>query len=157
LYTNVSNKDLISFVRQILDLGISFATTILAFLVAGFTIFASLTDKKLFVRFAALTHPKSKLSWLKHLFVVFMHTFAHYISFVSVAILLKLTTQSNGVISWLIIHYINEPCTIKNYLLAFAYGILSAWLFYLTLLLARFVFNIYSACMLTIAVDGEES
>lgn len=155
LYANVSNKDLISFVRDILDLGISFATSILGFLIAGFTIFATLTDRKLFVKLAAITNPDSNLSWLKHLFVVFIHTFTQYIALLSVSIFLKLTTQPNGIFSWVITHYFANACALKNYSLAMTFGVLSGWIFYLTLLLARFVFNTYHACMLTIAVEGE--
>lgn len=156
LLSNISHQVLLGYIREILDLGISFSTSILGFLIAGFTIFATLTDRKLFVKLARLINPDTKLPWLKHLFIVFMHTFTHFVSFLSLSIFLKLTTQTNGIFSWLLYHYATRPFEIKSFLLAFTFGILSAWLFYLTLLLARFVFNIYHACMLTIAVSGEE-
>jgi phosphoglycerol transferase MdoB-like AlkP superfamily enzyme len=141
--------------RQVIDLGITLTSTILGFLIAGFTIFASLTNPKLFVAMANIQDEESTLSWLKKTFVIFMHVFIHYTSFLVVVVLIKILTFPQGVVSSLLSNMPNGLFISKGWIAAFGFSILSGWLFYLLLLLGRFIFNTYHACMLSISVTNE--
>ncbi len=154
--TEVTNSEIIFSIRSVLDLGFTFTSTIFGFLIAGFTIFASLTQKKLFVGIAKIKMPDSDLNWLKGTFAVFMHAFAHFSAFLSLTIFIHLISQKNGIADWIFSNVITVNCNVQRYLLVAIFATLSAWLFYLTLLLSRFIFNIYHVCMLSTIVAGEE-
>lgn len=89
ILTIENSINLASQARQVIDLGITLTSTILGFLIAGFTIFASLTNPKLFIAMANIQDKESTLDWLKKTFVTFMHVFIHYTSFLVVAVLRK--------------------------------------------------------------------
>jgi hypothetical protein len=62
---------LITGVRAIADLGFTFTTSILGFLIAGFAIFASITKPNVFILLARLDHPKGGISRLQFIFFQF--------------------------------------------------------------------------------------
>jgi hypothetical protein len=150
------STNLASQARQVIDLGITFTSTILGFLIAGFTIFASLTNPKLFVAMAKMQDKESKLSWLKRTFVTFMHVFIHYTSFLVVTVLIKILTFPRGVVPYALSKLPDDLIIYKGWIAAVGLSILAGWLFYLSLLLGRFIFNTYHACMLSISVINED-
>ena len=142
--------------RQVIELGITVSSTILGFLIAGFTVFATLTNPTLLVKMARSKIVKENISWLKKTFAIFMHTFAHYSAFLVVAVLVKLLTFPGGVVSYALSRCATNPALWKSWFAAIGLAALSAWLLYLVLLLGRFIFNTYHACMLSIAVANED-
>lgn len=163
--TEPSTHALVENFRKIIETGLTFTTTILGFLIAGFTVFATITNPKLFARLARMTDEESGLSWLKKTFVLFIHTFAHYAFFVLAALLV---TTVGSAFFYIFTKHIGGlleaiPClapiastNIKNLLLAFSISLFSGWLVYLALLLQGFIFNIYHTCMFSISVTGED-
>lgn len=146
---------LISQARQVVELGITVSSTILGFLIAGFTVFATLANPILLVKMARSKTERESISWLKMTFAIFMHTFAHYSAFLVVAVLAKLLTFSGGVVPYVLSKCTTDPLLWKSWISAFGLAVLSGWLLYLLLLLGRFIFNTYHACMLSIAVANE--
>lgn len=149
-------NSLIFIARQVIDVGITFTTTILGFLIAGFTVFATLTNPHLLVKMARLQEESSKLSWLKRTYAIFMHVFAHYASYIFAAVLIKLLTIPGGAASYIVANWLCNSLNAKAWIAAIGLSIMSGWLVYLTLLLGRFIFNIYHVCILTIAAANEE-
>lgn len=150
-----TNAKILNLIGQILKLGFSFSSTTLGFLIAGFTVFATLTDQKLFVKIAKIQSPVAEINWLKYMFAIFMHTFFHFSSFLSVTIAITIFSSFNNMF---IVIYNNKYFSITNfeeYFNSLVLAILSAWLIYLTILLSKFIFNIYHACMLAITAEGE--
>lgn len=149
-------QNLIAQIRLVMDLGITISSTILGFLIAGFTVFATLTNPDLLVTMARSKPQNQNISWLKMTYAVFMHTFAHYSAFLVAVVLLKLLTFPKGIIPYVLSKCVANPVLWKSWLAALGLAVLSGWLFYLVLLLGRFIFNTYHACMLSIAVANEK-
>lgn len=156
LTTSIETCVIVSHSRQIVDLGISFVTTILGFLIAGFTVFATITNPRLFVKMAELNSNNRGISWLKTTFAIFMHTFAHYTWFLIAALMTKIFSLPNGMIGTAIFMAGGEIPEIKRTLAALGLSIFAGWIIYLALLLQGFIFNIYHTCMLSISVSGEK-
>lgn len=156
LSTSIETSVVVSHSRQVVDLGISFVTTILGFLIAGFTVFATITNPRLFVKMAELNSNSSGISWLKATFGIFMHTFAHYTWFLIAAILAKIFTLQGGMLGVAIVMSAGDAQEIKRLLAAIGLSLFSGWIIYLALLLQGFIFNIYHTCMLSISVSGEK-
>ena len=71
----ITPTDIIAWVREWSSTGISFATSTLGFLIAGFSIFASVTNKKLFIALAHLDYRDTGVSRLKFIFFNFIVVF----------------------------------------------------------------------------------
>lgn len=152
----VETSLIVGHTRQLIELGISFATTILGFLIAGFTVFATITNPKLFVKMAELKTNNHGMSWLKKTFAIFIHTFAHYTWFFIAALLAKIFALPGGMLGVATMLWSTDTLDMKRMLAVIGLSIVSGWLLYLALLLQGFIFNIYHTCMLSISVSGEK-
>ena len=148
-------------VRNWAELGFNFSIGILGFLIAGFTIFATVTKPSLFIALAKTKHSESGLSYLKYTFYVFMNVFIVYLMFACLCLLIKLFANSNGLIS-LILNYIfqgfQDPRLIilsKRILVSTGLIVVGSWAFHLIILLQSFIFNIYITIMLSIQWEIE--
>lgn len=155
-FSHVSTDTLVGLARKVLELGISVITSLLGFLIAGFTIFATFTNPKLFVKLSTIQINGTPLTGLKTVFSVFMHSFAHYTSFLVSSIFVQIIAQPKGPLSLLIYMLSANPNQIKRCLAGIGFALISSWLLYLVLLVSRFIFNIYSACMFSIIAAREE-
>lgn len=155
LTTSIETSVVVSHSRQLVDLGISFVTTILGFLIAGFTVFATITNPRLFVKMAEIKS-NSGMSWLKATFAIFMHTFAHYTWFLIAALMVKVFALPGGMFGTAILMAAGDSPDIKRTLATLGLSMFSGWILYLALLLQGFIFNIYHTCMLSISVSGEK-
>mgnify|MGYP000167290983 CR=1 FL=1 len=68
-------------VRSWAEIGFNFAITTLGFLIAGFTIFATLSKPDMMLVMMEHIHKETKLPTLKYNFFVFMRVFIFYILF----------------------------------------------------------------------------
>lgn len=158
LNTSESEKILLNRARDWAMLGITFATTLLGFLIAGFTVFSSFTSREIFIKSAFVDDPNTKgLSYLKSFFFVFMKVFIYYVafvffSFVSYFLLgensvLKEVCDINGFDSYRIVLNCSKICIFIS----------AVWVIYLVLLLKSFIFNIYHVVMMTLRYEYEKS
>jgi hypothetical protein len=67
--------------RKWSEMGFSFSITILGFLIAGFTVFATLSKPKMMLAMMDHTNKETGLPTLKYNFFAFMKVFIAYISF----------------------------------------------------------------------------
>lgn len=68
------------------EIGFDFATTILGFLVAGFTIFATITKPSMLLAMMEHRHEQNDLPYLKYNFAVFMKVFIFYLVIASLCL-----------------------------------------------------------------------
>lgn len=141
-------------IGQLADIGFALTTAILGFLIAGFSIFSSITRPEIFAALAKLDHKETGLSRLQFIFFNFLLVFVHYLAFLASSIVLKLgapfaphlvrATADLGAISdtalWWCVVYLSAA--------------LLAWLIFLIMLLKSFIWNIYQAVLLVI-VTGD--
>lgn len=93
------------------DIGFNYSVQILGFLLAGFTIFATTTDIKVFIGLSKVKSRDRDISQLKFIFFSFIRVFI-----VHLTVLLSSTVIS-------MLKHINKPCSRFLYLTRFKYTI----------------------------------
>lgn len=153
--TPESAKELAERTREIAADGFAFATTILGFLVAGFTVFATVTKPDLFVFMAKTRHKQSGLPWVKYNFFKFMEVFYVYIVFAGMCLGVRLLAKPSGVLT-LLINSTSDPAPTKLYLAKIGFVLLGGVFFYTLLLLKSFIYNVYHVVMTSIRWEMEK-
>lgn len=133
-------------VRKWSEMGFSFAITILGFLIAGFTIFSTLSKPKMMLAMMDHINKETGLPTLKYNFFAFMKVFIAYIAFLLFYAFILLFGQSGGLLSNIVQYVPNSDC-VKSVVVNIAYAITGSSFVYLLLLLKSFVFNIYAIVM----------
>ncbi|MBE9176793.1 hypothetical protein IQ225_18380 [Synechocystis salina LEGE 06155] len=144
--------------RKWSELGFNFSAGILGFLIAGFTIFASVNDKSLFITMAKTKHEKSGLSYLKYNFFTLMYVFIVYLGFAILCLLIQLLGQTSGFIS-IIVELIagkDNFLETKRFLAGISIIVVGTWFFYSLMLLQSFIFNVYHMVMTAIRWEIEK-
>ncbi len=151
-FSNESSVSLLEKLRNWAEMGFSFSAGILGFLIAGFAIFATVSDKKLFTTMARTEHKKSGLSYLKHNFFALMYVFIAYLGFAILCLLVQLLGGASGFISIMIelIASNRDFLIIKSFLAGIGIVVVGTWFFYSLMLLQTFIFNIYHIVMTSI-------
>jgi len=128
------------------SIGFTFSISTLGFLIAGFTIFSTLSKPEMMLNMMNHQHPATGLPILKYNFFAFMRVFIAYIVFSAVFLFVLLFAQDGGFLdnTLAILPYNYE---IKSFLIKLGYVIVGSGFVYLLLLLKTFIFNIYSIVM----------
>jgi hypothetical protein len=126
--------------------GFNFSITTLGFLIAGFTIFATLSKPQMMLAMMSHRNKKTNLPTLKYNFFTFMKVFIMYIAFSVVYLAIDLFGQKGGLFSNSISLLPYGDC-LKIVSIKVAYIIVGSSFFYLLLLLKTFIFNIYTITM----------
>lgn len=135
--------------------GIQFTTQLLGFLVAGFTIFATLTKADVFKKLAITPHPKTSVSSLKFIFFNFMSVFAHYVAFLAACLTIKMFFAKSAA-GTAVLHKIADLYpSIKIIVVYCGFVFLGAWFINLVIILKSFVWNMYISVLLVIASESE--
>lgn len=137
---------LLSDTRSWATMGFEFSITTLGFLIAGFTIFATISKPKMLLAMMDHTNKETGLPTLKYNFFAFMKVFIAYIVFAVTYLLIVLFGQTGGFLSNAIPFLPNSEC-IKIAIIKSAYISIGTSFVYLVLLLKSFVFNIYAIVM----------
>jgi hypothetical protein len=135
---------------QISDIGLTASFSVIGFLIAGFTIFATITEKKLFLAMAKVKKLPEDLSYLKYTFLVFMRIFSHFWAFGLYAVGVKVLGSTSGPIETISNHFfvINEPE--KRFIISLILCFSGSWLAYVFGLLQSFIYNIYALTIFSI-------
>lgn len=154
-FARTPRADLLGQCRSMLDTGIGFGSSILGFLIAGFTIFATMSRPAMLLRMASTPHEKSGLSWLKYTYFGLVEVFINYLVFVISFFVLRVLTVPGGGSS-VLIHRLPGGDETSNVLAKILFAVIAcAWMWTL-LKLKSFVFNIYHVVMAGIAWDVHE-
>jgi hypothetical protein len=141
-------------IRSICDLGLGFGTTILGFLIAGFTIFSTLSKPELFKKMYETVHNKSGLSYLKINFFTFAEVFVVYAFYLSVCLAIKLLGGNHGffasIVKYTEIHTFLGYSIDKMWVVNSAFVLFGTLSFYSIFALKSFIFNIYHTVMTSI-------
>jgi len=134
--------------------GIGFTTQLLGFLVAGFTIFATLTKVDVFKKMAIAPYKESGVTALDFVFLNFLLVFIHFISFLAYCVVVKLFLTQGGPLAAMVrVVAVHQPWL--NAALIYGGIILTGtWFIYLILLLKSFVWNVYQSILVSIAVEA---
>ena len=146
---------LITTIREIGDAGFSFSTGILGFLIAGFSIFASITKPEVFILLAKLPHKEGEITRLQFIFFNFLVVFVHYIFFLAACFFIKLGLYDNGPLSGILRILAEQDKRIIVFGSSATLCVLITWLTFLLMLLKSFIWNIYQSVLLSIVTEGQ--
>ncbi len=140
-------------VQQWANFGAAFAVAILGFLIAGFSVFATVTRPTVFHLLAKFRQANRKISDFKFVFFNFLYVFAHYIAYLAacMAVVFAFTKQSPAWFAGYLLWKIN-PVAIDIATALFGVLIVSYSLFAI-LLLRSFLWNLYQGLLFAIFVD----
>lgn len=137
---------LLAEVREWVTIGFESSLSILGFLLAGFTIFATLSKPTMLVEMMNHKHENSNLPYLKYNYFVFMRVFVFYIFFSCIYLLIILFCGNDGLYESLIYKLpIYED--VKCNSIKLANILVGSSFVFLLLQLKTFIFNIYSIVM----------
>lgn len=145
---------LIGYVRELAQFGFNAAVTVLGFLVAGFTIFASVSNPNMLIEMGSLQHPKSGLSWMKHSFFVLLRAFIYYIIYAVICFFVVYLGVAKGPISFLL-NLTPHPDEYALCLAKVTYVVLVVGQFFLLMQLKSFIFNVYSGVVANLRYKAE--
>ncbi len=133
--------------------GVDFAASILGFLIAGFTIFATMADIKMTKKMVSVRYEKyNNIPYLKFFYFTFILAFIYYLIFLAFCFLLAILINSDTlslIALWQKDSLVN--CVLKFLLVAVG----TSW-FHLIMQLKSFIFNVYHIVMMTIRFSLEE-
>lgn len=142
-------------IREVADAGFAFTTAILGFLIAGFAIFASITKPGVFILLAKLDHKREGISRLQFIFFNFLLVFIHFLTFLGLCLIVKVTLYSGGPLSGAL-RWAAESWRIGIIIgVSLMFAAMTAWLVFLLMLLKSFIWNLYQAVLVTILTEAE--
>ena len=134
--------------REVWATGLSFAASVFGILLAGFTIFATMTTSEFAPALVKSPHEESGLPYLKYMSLLFVRVFVEYLEFMAIALLIQLFASPGGpagALAGCVVPYVG-PWFWPT--LAAASAFLTAMaVFHLVVELQSFVFNIYITVM----------
>lgn len=139
---------------QIAEIGFTLTAAILGFLIAGFSIFASITRPEIFAGLAKLDHKDTGLSRLQFIFFNFLLVFIHYLAFLAMSIVLQLVLPLAPALFTALSPHVPSASVIVWWSAASVLAVLLGWLTFLLMLLKSFIWNIYQA-VLVVIVTGD--
>ena len=143
--------------RKIEGTGLSFATSILGFLVAGFTVFVTVIRIDMFLTMARMEKADTGESVLKYNLSAFIVTFVHYTSYIFACLMSELFLQPGGLATVALASARMHPDlalwaplahTLCSAALLVSFG---SWTAYLVLLLKSFIYNVYQVTTVSVA------
>lgn len=156
-------QTLIAAFRKIQSTGFSFATSILGFLVAGFTVFVTVIRIDMFLTMAKMEKADTGESVLKYNLSAFIVTFVHYTSYIFACLMSELFLQPGGLGTVALANAKTYPDlapwvplaqSLCSCALLIGFG---AWTAYLVLLLKSFIYNVYQVTTVSVAYAWEQS
>lgn len=146
--------------RATINFGTTLAPSILGFLIAGFTVFVTITKPGVFSAMAKKEFKKTGQSYLKYNLSAFMLAFSHYVTYLAICTLLIYFGQPNGPITqtmkWIGKIISSEVLDGYRILASISSIIFSCWTWYLIMLLKSFIYNVYQVVVTSVRWDLEE-
>lgn len=147
-------SDFVSLIRLLANKGFDLSLNILGFLLAGFTIYATMSKPRMFQALAVLNNDNYKISYLKYYMFHFMQVFLTYLAFSFLCLIITIFGGEKGLFSHIMLFTHSFPW-LRVIIIKFGFVFLTLSYFYVLLQLKSLVFNIYSSIMASIRWDFE--
>lgn len=153
-FTTQPVSETLDLVRDLSNTGLAISLSTLGFLLAGFTIFATVSQPSLSLRMAEILHPVSGLSYLKHNYFIFLRVFVYYLAF-SIFCLLVVVFGHKGGLLPLLASFSPYPDEVTFAIVKASYVLLFTGYYFLIMQLKSFIFNIYHSVMTSLRWKAE--
>jgi len=144
----------LALIRSLSELGLGFGSTILGFLIAGFTIFSTLSRSDLFLRMHQTRYERTNLTYLQVNFFTFVEVFVVYAFFMVVCLLIKLFGSEGGLLVGALkfteVHPFLGYKSIPSYWVNLGFVLFGTLSLYSLLALKSFIFNTYHSVMTSV-------
>ena len=144
-----------SIVFLLADVGFVFSLSILGFLIAGFSIFASVTKPELFITLANISYNGTEINRLQFVFFNFLNVFSVYLVLLALSMIVQLVFSPSSPVSLLGQRIVDTNASIGfslNAIMLFTFGVLFVEAF---VRLKSFVWNLYQSVLVSIATEDE--
>lgn len=128
---------------------------ILGVWIAGFAIFTSITNVRLFVFMNSELEQKTGQSYLKYTFILFFGIMIQFLVYIVLMLIITFFFAADSVMDVLIGKLFNVSMIIKSYIYHIIMIFVLAYSVYVVLLLKSFAFNIYQ--VIALAVEYEQN
>jgi len=145
----ISLDDKLKIVRDFSTMSIGLVVSVLGFILAGFTIFATISQPDMLVAMSRHRHEKSQLSYLKNNFFIFMRVFIYYLSYTVFCLLVIVFAVKGGLVHK-VVQLSPISWKISEWLVGAAYVMLYTGFFFLLMQLKSFIYNVYHTVMTAI-------
>lgn len=151
----LGRADIVNQTYAISDLMLNVSVSMLGFLLAGFTILATMSKTDLLMALAQVQYPESNISYLKYSYFMFMRVMIYYFLMTVLCICIKFfgpVFQS--------VFQIASSNAIENakWVLSIStYIIIGTFTFYILSMLQSFIYNVYSVVMTMVRWEFESN
>lgn len=137
------------FVRELSRIGLTTGFSVIAFFIAGFSVFASMTEKSLFMTKAVIRDEESGLSFLKRDMFSIMGFFGYLLGYLGLCLLVIILSRKLGLVASLTVFFgFNDLA--KSLIVSFAYILLGSASVFILFQVKSFIFNVYHLMMSSI-------
>ncbi|WP_032900461.1 hypothetical protein [Pseudomonas lactis] len=145
----ISLDEKLKIVREFSTMALGVVVSVLGFILAGFTIFATISQPEMLVAMSKYRHDVSQLSYLKNNFFTFMRVFIYYLLYTVFCLMVIVFAVKGGLVHKLVML---SPISwkIAEWLVGAAYVGLYAGMFFLLMQLKSFIYNVYHSVMTAI-------
>ncbi|MBS0176750.1 MAG: hypothetical protein JSR64_22230 [Nitrospira sp.] len=152
---NQTASELIALTRALVSTGLTFTISILSFLIAGFTIYLTVTNADMLVALSERRHSGSGLPWIKYIAFHFLRVMAVYIGFLLYCLAVQLFGSPNGAISNLLTVLPSGADQVRWQIAAISFVFTAGVMVNMVMLLQSFVANIYTTTMMNIVDERQ--
>ena len=146
---------LIGQIQSLSNFGFTFSIAILGFLIAGFTIFSTVTKPSLLLKMMEVPHEETGLPYLKYNFFNIMLVFIYYLMVTSIFLFVILFFHKNTLLSAFIEGLLGDKLS-QYYIIKIFYVFIVCCIAFLMLQLKTFIFNVYSITMTNLRWEAYE-
>ncbi len=155
IFTKSSNVILAEQTRQFIDFSFSFSSSTLGFLVAGYAIWATLTNQKSLLVMAATKKPGSDISYLKYGHFSLIYVFIHFIVFTVLCGILKIMACKQCLIPDLLFSIRTVCVDLVGIFIRATHIIVSTYFIFLLFQIKSFIFNLFYLVMVSVRLNYE--
>ncbi|MGF6136523.1 hypothetical protein [Pseudomonas laurylsulfatiphila] len=145
----ISLDEKLKIVREFSTMAMGVVVSVLGFILAGFTIFATISQPDMLVAMSKYRHEKSQLSYLKNNFFIFMRVFIYYLLYTVFCLMIIVFAVKGGLIHK-VVQLSPISWKITEWLVGAAYVFLYTGMFFLLMQLKSFIYNVYHTVMTAI-------
>lgn len=150
-------RDIAAMLGQWATLGVNIAVAILGFLIAGFSIFATMTKPELFHLLAKFKANGRPISEFKFVFYNFLHVFAHYLLYLAIGVFAAVMSQRGSPL-WYFANLLRDHFgSWLDVAVAIGAAGLVCYTVFALLLLKSFLWNLYQAMVFAIFFEVPKS
>ncbi len=143
------------FLRALANASFLFSLGILGFLIAGFAIFASVTNAKLFIMLASIPYGDGRINRLQFVFFNFLNVFTIYIALMSVALFTMILLLPESPFVVLGTNVVHLPLGLAKMGTVLAISIFLVWLVVALVRLKSFIWSLYQTVLVSIAAEAQ--